>query len=1065
MPKRTSKTGSELFIVDNSDEDWKVQRYLHDWCQLSKAIDIATGYFEIGGILALGDQWQKVDAIRVLLGDEVSKRTKAAFAEGLKNIERRLDASLEAEKEKNDFLRGVPALVEAIRGGKIQCRVYRKDKFHAKCYLTHARQEVVGSFGLVGSSNFTHPGISQNIELNVQITGSPVAVLQEWYEEHWQNAEDVTPDILKTIERHTRQYAPFDVYAKSLQEFFRGHELTVGEWEKTQSRMFDVLDQYQKEGYQALVKKGHKYGGALLCDGVGLGKTFVGLMLIERLIMHEGKNVALFVPKAAADPVWWPAIKKYLPHIGRAFTNLQLFNHTDLQRGGDIEELLADIGRRADAIIIDEAHHFRNPGHKAAGDVRPGAIRGEGVVRPSRYRRMYELVESAGGVKQVYLLTATPINNKLDDLRHMIELFSRQKPDHFKDIGIHSLPGHFRAMEKQLQAKMLHAGQPADAGETNLAEADDVLQKDNLFHEIVVQRSRAYVIESQKKQGVSAALFPTRDDPRVAAYSVKKTYGKLLESIDTAFNKNKPLFSLAMYSPLAYPANPDEAVDPFLLNRQQQVVRLIRTQFLKRFESSAHAFQRSCFRLLQKLLAFATKNSQTAREKTRLEQWKIRNAALINFRPQQRLWTDDDEEEADEDIVTQEMVDDAEDVTTGQYDVGEILSDTLNDLDQIAVFLQELTDFQPAHDDKLKALKKLLLTDPELKNRKVLIFSEFAETARYLKEQLIEGGLDAVEEIDSGSKVDRRDLIRRFAPYYNDSTSAKLADRGHSEIRILISTDVLSEGLNLQDATRLINYDLHWNPVRLMQRIGRVDRRLNPAVEEQLLADHPELATGRGRIVFWNFLPPDELNVLLTLYSRVSHKTLRISHTFGIEGRKLLTPDDEYNAVKEFNRDYEGETTKLEAMRLELQDLLAADDTLAARLDALPGRVFSGKRHPQAGTRAVFFCYRIPHPDHAARDPASGGRESPENLPYTEEAGETKWFLYDLAQQKILEEPTEIIGVIRCPPETSRLCEIEQPTLVDIRATIEKHVKNTRLKQLNAPVGVKPILKCWLELN
>src|SRR5712692_6887114 len=111
MPKRTSTTGSELFIVDNSDEDWKVLRYLHDWCGLSKAIDIATGYFEIGALLGLKDEWQKVDAIRILMGDEVSRRTQSAFAEGLRNIKRRLDASLEAEKEANDFLTGVPAIV------------------------------------------------------------------------------------------------------------------------------------------------------------------------------------------------------------------------------------------------------------------------------------------------------------------------------------------------------------------------------------------------------------------------------------------------------------------------------------------------------------------------------------------------------------------------------------------------------------------------------------------------------------------------------------------------------------------------------------------------------------------------------------------------------------------------------------------------------------------------------------------------------------------------------------------------------------------------------------------
>jgi len=209
MPTRTSKSGSELFIVDNNDEDWKVLRYLHDWCQISKSIDIATGFFEIGSLLALKDEWQKVDQIRILMGDEVSYRTKNAFIKALSQVKQKLDTSLESEKQKNDFLVGVPAIVEGIRSGKIVCRVYRKDKFHAKTYITHARLDVVGSFALVGSSNFTYPGLNENIELNVQITGSPVTVLQEWYDQHWAEAEDITPEILRTIERHIHEYLPF----------------------------------------------------------------------------------------------------------------------------------------------------------------------------------------------------------------------------------------------------------------------------------------------------------------------------------------------------------------------------------------------------------------------------------------------------------------------------------------------------------------------------------------------------------------------------------------------------------------------------------------------------------------------------------------------------------------------------------------------------------------------------------------------------------------------------------------------------------------------------------------
>jgi superfamily II DNA or RNA helicase len=821
MPNRTSVTGSELFIVDNSDADWKVRRYLHDWCQISKAIDIATGYFEIGSLLGLKDEWQKVDKIRILMGDEVSIRTKDAFADALGCITERLDDSLEAEKQKNDFLTGVGAIVEGIRSGKVECRVYRKDKFHAKAYITHARLEVVGSSALVGSSNFTHPGLTENIELNVQITGRPVTVLQEWYEEHWQKAEDVTPDILRAIERHNREYSPFEVYAKALQEFFRGHEMTASEWEvggaAKSSLVYPILDQYQRDGYHALLKMAEAYRGALLCDGVGLGKTFVGLMLIERLVEYDRKRVALIVPKAARKPVWEAALNKYLHHISGVFSNLVIINHTDLQRGGDFPEKLDRIKEMADAIIIDEAHHFRNPGTLGIGP----------RTRPSRYRRLFDICEG----KQMFLLTATPVNNRLIDLQHMIELFSRKQADYFKDapLGIHSLPGHFRTMEKDLERLVARKSDDANGEtETNTVEASQVLSNDNLFQRIVVQRSRAYVKKSQQQFGGNHAMFPDREPPQVADYSIKKTYGKLLTKLETAFSKVKPLFSLAIYYPLAFYKGADTSINPLEQGRQSQIVTLIRTQFLKRFESSAHAFEASCHALMMKVLTWVTKHAQTAGERRNLERWMARHGDLIGYVDQRQKTLFTQEEDEDEDLISEEMLEDVEELNRAEYDVEAILGECYNDLDQLVEFLNELKNFEPKHDDKLKALIKLLKTDAVLRQHKVLIFSEYAATARYLKSQLEEAGIAGVDEVDSGIKRDRGEIITQFAPYYNGSSPAQLKEKGLSEIRVLISTDVLSEGLNLQDATRLINYDLHWNPVRLMQRIGRVDRRMNP---------------------------------------------------------------------------------------------------------------------------------------------------------------------------------------------------------------------------------------------
>jgi superfamily II DNA/RNA helicase len=339
-----------------------------------------------------------------------------------------------------------------------------------------------------------------------------------------------------------------------------------------------------------------------------------------------------------------------------------------------------------------------------------------------------------------------------------------------------------------------------------------------------------------------------------------------------------------------------------------------------------------------------------------------------------------------------------------------------------------------------------------LSRHKVLIFTEFMDTARYLQNQLQQVGLTGVAEIDSSSKADRREIIRRFAPYYNGSSSAALAAEGLEGIRILISTDVLSEGLNLQDATRLINYDLHWNPVRLMQRIGRVDRRMNPDIEANIIADHPDQKEIRGTAAYWNFLPPDELDSLLRLYKRVSHKTLRISRVFGIEGKKLLRPEDDYQALKDFIQAADGAISPLEAMRLEYRQLLNDNPGLADQLSRLPNRIFSGKVHPEAAlapnARAIFFCYVLPA---AESDNAASA--------WTEAAGFARWYLYDLTNDKIAEEATEIVNIIRSAPSTPRARAAPTDTLADIRAKVERHIKNTHFKKVQAPSGVKPVLR------
>jgi hypothetical protein len=1035
--------GGDLFIVDNSISGWTGLEYLRQWSEISTAFDISSGFFEIGALLALDGQWQKLEKIRILMGDEVTGRTKRALLEAItEKVTQILDNSVEDAKHDNPFLVGVPAIIEAMKSGQIECRIYNKDKFHAKAYITHPKLEVVGSKALVGSSNFTKPGLTQNIELNIQVQSpGEVVQLQDWYEEHWDQGVDVSKDILKLIERHTQSWTPFDIYTRALSEYFRGREASSSVWEENESKMFPVLDKYQKEAYWSMMKIAAQHSGAFLCDGVGLGKTFVGLMIIERLV-RDKKHVVLFAPKGAKEGVWEPAIKEYLSHIGsQDFSNLAIFSHTDLQREGEFPERFKRIAEIADAVVIDEGHHFRNQGQ--LGDPETGEKR-------SRYYRMFDLMDERP--KQVYLLTATPINNRLTDFRHMIELFSRKEEDFFaRTLGIHNLRSHFNQLEKKLRNQL---GDEADNVAENIAEVQELLEKDVVFESLVVQRSRSYAKESQMREHGQAAAFPERRDPKVAEYSIFKTYGNLLDMMEKAFSRTTPLFSLAVYYPLdpRFYLGDLEEVDAFQATRLRMVVSLIRTQFLKRFESSVYAFETSCDRLLKKLLAWLDVHCETESERRRLDRWIAQNEDILNHtsQKQQDMWGD---EEEDQELIPQELLDKAEEekLSRDEYKVDEIIDETFLDLNQLIKFLEETRKFKPAQDDKLKKLLRML-NSKEFVDKKVIIFTEFADTARYLEQQLAENGITGLERVDGGTSGKRYDIVKRFAPYYNGMTSAKLEESGMKEIRVLIATDVLSEGLNLQDGTRLINYDIHWNPVRLMQRIGRVDRRMNPEVEQRLVADHPEVADDRGKVGYWNFLPPDELNALLSLYHTVTRKTLLISKTMGIEGRRLLTPEDEYEALREFNSGYEGERSLVENMHLDLQSMLDDTPGLADKIAAMPGAIFSGRKRPAKGTLGVFFCYSLPAWDNELEE-------------FTEAAGTSTWYLYTLDGGNILEEPSDIIASLRCKPETPRKCKTEQPLLIDIRNKVQKYIKNTYLKRIDAPLGVNASLKCWMEIN
>lgn len=1026
-----------LYVVDNSTPSQTVKQYLTEWCKVSKQMDIATGYLEIGGLLDLDQNWQKLDKIRIILGNEMTRRTKSVIDEVVSNMLNRLRESINEEQEHNEFLIGVPAIVQAMKDRKIECRVYDKDKFHAKAYITYFRDDYRNQFiapmnipegyALVGSSNFTHAGLTKNIELNVQVDNE-VSELQQWFNERWEEGTDITEAVLETIENQSREFSPYDVYLRSMYELFKGREETVSEWENHESKIYPGLSQYQRDGYNSMVEIAERYSGAFCCDGVGLGKTFVGMMLVERFVKKERKNVVLIVPASARISVWETTIKKYIPEILEGFYPFKIINHTDLLLEKN-QNLMDQITQQAEIVVIDEAHHFRNRSS-------------------NRYRKLFDMM-AQGSHKQMFMLTATPINNSFLDLQHLIELFTHRQDDYFSaaPLGIHSLTGHFKRMEASLSA--MTGSNVSDSIDIS----DDIFRSDKLVNELVVQRSRAYVKKSLSTAEGDKVLFSVRQAPVVANYSIKKSYGKLIDDFTNSFYRRdretgKPvnILALPVYSPYEeeYYIGDRSKIDDMVSGRQAQIVNLIRQLLLKRFESSIAAFEETCIRIYIRLRKFMSDYKEYGNVK-KIDRLFAKHTEVWDYINHYLETEVQSSVEDVEDDLPEYVWESMEEFDVKDFDIRAMLDDTELDLEVLAEFIEDIMDFTPENDDKIRELKRILTEDLRVAGKKVIIFSEYRATAVYIYHELQKAGFKHLYELDGQSSGNRHEMVQRFAPYYNDLSSSEVND----EIQILIATDVLAEGLNLQDAQCLINYELHWNPVRLMQRIGRVDRRRSVDIEEKLLSDHPELKADRSNAYYWNFLPPGELEKLLSLYHTVSKKTLRISKTFGIEGKKLLTPEDDFEALKEFNSQYEGTPSAEEEIALAYQELLNENPGYEDIVLTLPKKMFSGKI--SSTKKGYFFCYELPSKR------ADGS--------WTDGDGIYKWYLFDPENNVISDQTYEIWKAIKCEKTEARYLNITQEQFNDLKKRIDSHIKKNYMRAVQAPLGVKPRLVTWMQLR
>lgn len=1025
----------DQFIVDNTDEHWKALEYVREWCEISTAIDIATGHFEVGAFLALDGAWQKVDKIRLLIGGETSRTTADAIATAL-------DASMAIERQTDDpFLTGVNGVVDAIRSGKVEIRVYEPKKFHAKAYITHSKLKVVGSAALVGSSNFTRPGLTQNVELNVKFQGPEVSELQEWYESHWDEASPVNDELITVLEHHAREFTPYEVYAKALHALTAGVGTSDKSWDESESAIYAMLAPYQREAYHGLVEMARRWKGGFLTDGVGLGKTFVGLMLTEYYAVRQRKNVLIMATKTGEDAVWNPELKERLPHLFGEFSNVKVMAHTDLstKKGAAQIEQLA---KRADVVIIDEAHNFRNRGKKGDDDETPR----------SRWWRMLEVCRG----KTVFLLTATPINNTFFDLVHQLELFTDvESDDYFASIGINSLRKYIVELEKPFKT----------GAELDHAEIDALMSEDKLLASIIHQNSRKYAVESSKISGGGDVIFPETQIPRAVPYEFGVTYLQLFNEVEAAFKKSNPLFTLPMYYPLYFSKNKD--VDTVAANRQKQVVALIRTIFLKRFESSIAAFAGSCLDLSAKIMRWLDVNVAASPDHAeRLVKWRAANQPILD-QIHQKYRPTLEEPVYDVDLTEEELDELEWNLVGGEYDFEKMLDATFDDLDQLHTFLLQILAgggidskyeclrdlLVPPSKERQKTLDREVFTK-EFRAQKVIVFTEFADTARYLHEKLQADGLENVDRLDGSRGNDRYAMIKRFAPFYN-KVSADERQR-QSPLRVLISTDVLSEGVNLQDGTLLVNYDLHWNPVRLMQRIGRVDRRMNSAIEAEIVKADRSLKASRGHIQIRNFLPPDEIERLLALHKRVEGKALMISKTLGIPGGKLFDATDMLDDVKvfqAFKEGYGGDIAPIEELRLKWLKMLEADPDLENAVDRLPDGIAVAKSGTSKG---IFVCRQVPV--------LTKSHEDDDSAEWTLDPGEIRWALrtvdgVERSLQTVDEAITADAATVGKPFSDKHAL---RAALRDFERDETKQYRKETQLPLDGPA---PKTLCWMEIQ
>ncbi len=913
------------------------------------SLDIVTGYFSINALSLMKDNVNDVEKFRLILGnliqDEAQLYKVIDLLNGNTSISGTLSLSTAAQKA-----------VEFLEQDKVAVKSIQGNFCHAKTYIYTDKIKTKNYF-IVGSSNLTDAGLgikdSSNIELNVAKHDYEYEFknLKKWFQEHWEKVAtdkielpdktkvEVKQHIIELIKNFFKEYTPHDLYYKVLYELFKDDLLELSgdaEFKREiahleETVIFKTLFPYQQKGAISLIKMLQKFNGAILADAVGLGKTWTALAVMKYFEL-KGYTVMLLCPKKLSNN-WQQYKVGQQSRFEKDEIDFYIRYHTDLQVGRfdryKDRTLHYFKTRPKLLIVIDESHNLRND-------------------KSSRYKFLVdELLVSNNKSRNVKVLqlSATPINNKLMDIRNQFKLMTKGQDNGFKetDLQIDSLENIFKTVQKDFS-------EWAELDNRKIADLIVKLPKkfEKLTDALIVARTRKLIEEEFGEMN-----FPKKEDP-INEFVTPENIG-ILKSFDDILDAIS--INLTAYRPAEYIKNiTPESVLEDEKQRQKFLVKMMYILLMKRLESSWFSFKSTVENILNHHI-----NALNKVELFILS--KVEDSIVDNL-------TEEENEEIEE-TAAETAADNDQPFTLGKKnpvplssitDIALFKKHLKADIEKLSILKDSLVKYEAdfnagrAIDVKLnKLIEHITKKQQQSENKKVLVFTVFKDTAKFLYDELKKRGIKNVafvsgsvsESFDGYSGNKFEPILERFAPFtklYNEKDWSELYEKANlsdnykeadkwivpydkwleliakydkatlskieKPIDVLIATDCLSEGQNLQDCDTVINYDIHWNPVRLIQRMGRIDRIGSPN------------KTIRG-INFW---PGKNYEDYLRLKSRVENR-MALMTLVGTELDDKMTP--ELQQIVAENPLLPKQAQKmLEQLQITWDDVEVSDETL-----------------------------------------------------------------------------------------------------------------------------------------